>query len=63
MDVTVMDRSAWWRWVGGFAAAASAALILSAPMGCAEDGPAEETGEAIDEAADDVGDAVEDAVD
>lgn len=63
MDVTVTERSAWWRWIGAFAAAASAALVLSVPAGCAEEGPAEKTGEAIDEAAEDTGRAVEDALD
>jgi hypothetical protein len=65
MDVngTVIDRSVWWRWMGAFAAAASAALLLGAPAGCAEEGPAEKTGEAIDEAAEDAAEAVEKAAD
>jgi hypothetical protein len=32
-------------------------------VGCPDDGPAEEAGEAIDEAADDAGDALDDAAD
>ncbi len=37
--------------------------IAFALTGCSDEGPLEETGEAVDEAVEDAGDALEDAVD
>lgn len=65
MDVrtTMLEHRSLWRsfWIGLAAVGFGSAMMMGAA--CENEGPAEQTGEAIDEAAEDTADAVEDATD
>ena len=65
MDVrtAVLEQRGLWRslWIGMAAVGFGSAMMVG--VGCENEGPAEQAGEAVDEAADDAADAIDDAVD